>query len=108
MLLLVISLVYISTTLALSSPSVPLSMRLRCLIIGNPNSPKLIVFIDRDLGLCLHTLHLSPLKKVKQILYFLKPSNTAIVLNKDNIEHYIQFGTVIHSPLYSNSARRTG
>jgi hypothetical protein len=49
--------------------------------------------MDKDIGLCLQTLNVASLKKVKKLQYFLKPGENVNV-DITNVEGLIQYGLV--------------
>ena len=53
---------------------------------------KLVAYLE-DNRLCLHTVHVPLLMKVKKLQYFLKPNDETTV-NMKNIDQMIQFGTM--------------
>jgi len=66
----------------------------------NKNVTKLFMYIDKDIGLCVHTTGIPQPKRVRRLQYFLKQASDAS-LGLDNIQDLVQYGVATGSPMDS-------
>ena len=61
--------------------------------LASPSISRLVLYVDKEMGICLHTDTVPPLGRVSQLQYFIKEPNRVLITLED-MTPSVQFGVL--------------